>query len=227
MSSCSQLRAKGREILGYKLFSKKWLFALLASLIVSGISSVSTSFLALPIIIAGPLGAGLCTYYLQLKREGTETNLKSLFSPFTTSLGRNIGAGAWYCIIVGLYVVSFCCFIGASVYFPPFILCAILVYILVVLVSIKYSMLFCVLADHPEYRVFEALRESVKLIQGYRWKYFKLQLSFFGWSLLASLTFGIGNLWLQPYMQATTVAFYEELKEIKFPTVEVASAEEQ
>lgn len=36
-------------------------------------------------------------------------------------------------------------------------------------------------------------------------------MSFIGWALLAALTFGIGNLFLNPYMQAANAAFYREV----------------
>ena len=39
-----------------------------------------------------------------------------------------------------------------------------------------------------------------------------LLLSFFGWMFLAVFTFGIGLLWLAPYMSMTIVKFYEQLR---------------
>ena len=32
-----------------------------------------------------------------------------------------------------------------------------------------------------------------------------------GWSILCAFTLGIGNLWLTPYKQAATAAFYREV----------------
>jgi len=49
------------------------------------------------------------------------------------------------------------------------------------------------------------------MMKGYKGKLFVLNLSFFGWALLCSLTFGIGYLWLVPYMRSTETAFYLEL----------------
>lgn len=46
-------------------------------------------------------------------------------------------------------------------------------------------------------------------MQGKRSKLFFLQLSFIGWAILAVFTFGIGYLWLLPYMQFATIAFYD------------------
>jgi uncharacterized membrane protein len=40
-----------------------------------------------------------------------------------------------------------------------------------------------------------------------------LDLSFFGWSILAILSLGVGFLWLNPYQNAAHAAFYRELCE--------------
>jgi uncharacterized membrane protein len=41
---------------------------------------------------------------------------------------------------------------------------------------------------------------------------FVFVLSFFGWALLAGITFGLGAIWLIPYMSVATVLYYEELR---------------
>ena len=38
-----------------------------------------------------------------------------------------------------------------------------------------------------------------------------MQFSFIGRDILSSLTLGIGTLWLRPYKQAATAAFYREI----------------
>ena len=47
---------------------------------------------------------------------------------------------------------------------------------------------------------------------GHRFDLFWLYLSFIGWALLCILTFGIGLFWLIPYMSASEIGFYEDLK---------------
>ena len=58
----------------------------------------------------------------------------------------------------------------------------------------------------------EALRRSWRLMAGKRMDYFFLGLSFIGWGILAAFTFGIGNLFLTPYIQVAYASFYRELK---------------
>lgn len=77
--------------------------------------------------------------------------------------------------------------------------------------SYYYALSYVILADRPELTGKEAVSESKKLMTNNRGKLFGLQLSFIGWAILASLTFGIGYLWLLPYIQFSTFAFYKKL----------------
>ena len=69
-----------------------------------------------------------------------------------------------------------------------------------------------ILHDNPEMSARECIRQSQKMMDGYKMKFFLLQLSFIGWFLLCCITMGIGFLWLQPYIITTEAKFYEELK---------------
>lgn len=62
----------------------------------------------------------------------------------------------------------------------------------------------------------DAITASRKLMQGHKWEYFVLQLSFVGWGILAVCTAGIGFLWLAPYIQATNAAYYRQLAGDRF-----------
>ena len=80
-----------------------------------------------------------------------------------------------------------------------------------IMASYSYAMIPYILAEHPELAPGEALAQSKELMRGNRWRLFCLQFSFIGWGILSSLTLGIGNLWLTPYKQAATAAFYREI----------------
>ena len=54
----------------------------------------------------------------------------------------------------------------------------------------------------------EALKTSVRLMKGKKWKYFVLQLSFVPLLILSAFTLYIAMLWLIPYMNAADTAFY-------------------
>ena len=59
---------------------------------------------------------------------------------------------------------------------------------------------------------FSAIRQSRKLMKGYKGKLFMLDLSFIGWNLLARMTYGVLNIMVLPYTATAYILFYEELK---------------
>ena len=57
------------------------------------------------------------------------------------------------------------------------------------------------------------IEKSMAMMDGKKMDLFLLCLSFIGWMLLAMfLTFGIGFLWVLPYICQSVAAFYEDLK---------------
>ena len=80
-----------------------------------------------------------------------------------------------------------------------------------IMASYSYSMTSYILAEHPEMTASEAIARSKELMRGNRWRLFCLHFSFIGWSILCSLTFGIGVLFLNPYRAAADAAFYRDL----------------
>lgn len=76
----------------------------------------------------------------------------------------------------------------------------------------SYSMAPYIVKDNPEIGADAAIRESMKMMKGYKMKLFLLDLSFIGWAILALLTLGLGLLLLEPYMYSARAVFYEELK---------------
>ena len=80
-----------------------------------------------------------------------------------------------------------------------------------ILAAYSYAMTDFLLAEDPELSAEEAMSRSRELMLGNRWRLFCLQISFIGWSILSAMTLGIGDLWLTPYRQAATAAFYREL----------------
>ena len=48
-------------------------------------------------------------------------------------------------------------------------------------------------------------------MKGHKWRLFKLELSFLPLQIICMLSFGIGNLWLNPYMRMTYTEFFLDL----------------
>ena len=87
--------------------------------------------------------------------------------------------------------------------------------IYVIVVSLLYSLTTYISYDNKEKTSLDVVNESARLMKGNRWKIILLELSFIGWAILAIFTFGIGYLWILPYMQVAIVCFYERLVQPK------------
>jgi len=80
-----------------------------------------------------------------------------------------------------------------------------------IMASYSYAMTDFILSEHPELTASEAIAKSKEMMYGNRIRLFCLDFSFIGWAILCAFTFGIGNLWLTPYIQAAKAAFYREV----------------
>ena len=75
--------------------------------------------------------------------------------------------------------------------------------------SFYYQLAYLAAVENPDMSAKDAVLKSEELMQGNRAKLFYLQLSFIGWAILSAFTFGIGILWLAPYMQFAVITFYK------------------
>lgn len=79
----------------------------------------------------------------------------------------------------------------------------------------SYAMTPYLLVDHPDWTPRQCIAESKRMMEGHRWRYFCLNVSFLGWTLLAAVTSyffgGLTQLLLTPYIDAACAAFYEDL----------------
>lgn len=142
-------------------------------------------------VIGSTVSVGYARFNLNLV-DGFEPELGSLFSGFPNMMKTAFCAH----FLRGLYVA-----LWTLLFIVPGILA-----------SYSYVMVDYILAEDPEMTAGEALARSKALMYGNRWRYFCLGFSFIGWSILCSFTFGIGNLWLKPYKEASYAAFYRSLQ---------------
>ena len=140
------------------------------------------------LLIGGAVELGLCLYNTKLIR-GERPQFSVLFSRFQI-FGKALGLY----LLTGLFV-----FLWSLLFIVPGIIA-----------SYRYAMAPYLLAEYPEMGVMEAITRSKEMMSGYKGRLFCLNLSFIGWSLLCAFTFGIGYLWLNPYMRAAEAAFYYE-----------------
>ena len=86
--------------------------------------------------------------------------------------------------------------------------------------AISYSMSTYILAENKGKPALECINESKAMTDGHKMDLFVLGLSFIGWGILCSITFGIAAIWVVPYMQATYANAYNSLKPSAIEVVE-------
>lgn len=137
-------------------------------------------------ILMMPLGIGTTAFFISLI-ENENFEAKDLFKYYHDFV-KIIGVT----VLMGLIVMlGYICFI-----IPGIIL------------TLSYSLVPIILIKKPELGIVETLKYSREKMQGHKLDAFVLGLSFIGWAILGTLTFGILYIWLFPYMQLTFTKFY-------------------
>lgn len=89
--------------------------------------------------------------------------------------------------------------------------------VLVIYKSISYSMIFYLIADHPEEMgPIRALNYSKAITKGHVGDIFILMLSFIGWFFLGAITCGLAFLYVRPYYSGTYAQAYLWLRDRAF-----------
>ena len=148
---------------------------------------------AVMILIGSLVGLGYAKFNLSLFEEET-ADFKTIFSERKR-----------YKDCFALYVLQIIYITVASIFFI----------IPGIIAFHAYCMAPYIMVDHPEMSARQALKASKEMMKGYKWKLFCLSFSFIGWDILATLTFGIGNIVLCPYVETAAAAFYRDLKAAK------------
>lgn len=153
------------------------------------------------------MSMGFCNYALRLARR-EETGMGSLFHAFSFA-GRSLGTTLLTALLIFLWclliMVGFAVLVAlltliSEKAFAVFVAAVVVLYIvmivLIVSITLRYAMVSFALVDDPDAGIMEAIRRSVRMMRGYKGKYFVLVLSFIGWELLvgliAAVVMGIG-----------------------------------
>ena len=147
-------------------------------------------FMALAqMILGGVVQLGYCGYLLKLY-DGENAELGDLFSEmdrfiegFCLSFLRGLFVGLWTMLFIIPGIIA----------------------------TYRYAMSPFILYENPHKSALDAINESKEIMDGRKMDLFILHFSFIGWILLAALTLGIGDLWLNPYMSMTEACFYRSL----------------
>ena len=223
----SQIRAYARHLLDDNIFGKDWLkgvfvfllmnvtayllgwaLEMLLELAILGGALLGIVTNSIPVILFlliwlvyiamiigtglfAPINVGVASVYTDLVRNGEKIKIRNFFCGFKNFFS-NVILGVMYSLIIGLWSMFF---IVPGVY-----------------VAYSYALVFHVKKDHPEYRWKQCFDESERLMEGNRWKLFKLQISHLGWFILGFAFLFIGVLWAYPYLETSMAIFYEEVR---------------
>ena len=158
---------------------------LLICIIIMGLLSSITLGLAAP-----AMGISAILIYLALSngQKPSAGNSTAGFSFF--------GKALWLAIITGFFTM-----LWSSLFCIPGII-----------KSYSYSLAPYILAENPTMTARQALNESKRITVGAKKDLFVLDLSFVGWMMLSSITFGIALIYVSPYMQAAKANAYLAVK---------------
>lgn len=144
------------------------------------------------LILAGPMVIGLNSFFLKRYR-GMEASFDTMFTDGFTNFGRNLGGYLWMELFLMLWSLLFV--------IPG------------IIKAYSYAMTPFILADCPNVKAKDALKLSMRMMNGHKWEYFVFQLSFIGWNLLSALTCGLlAIFYAGPYQVGSFAGYYSELK---------------
>lgn len=186
--------------------------------ILFGLISVCSVFVGLiigVIIVAGAITCSKVSFYMDIANR-RETSFDSTFKGFKY-FGKAFKASfylglIYLAILLFVAVVSVVLTIFVKATFVSYIIIAVsvLAAILLLIISVKSIFVFYVMVDMPELTASECIKKSWDISKFF--KIIRFNLSYFGWTLLVILTFGILNLYVAPYYQTAKVNLYYSMK---------------
>ncbi len=161
-------------------------------------------------ILLAFLGLGECLVFLKLSL-GRETGFKDVFQGFSGHQNKVVKDALFLTIGEGLFMIP-AAFIALT---PPGLILFYPFYILGILggfiFRLVYSQVWYLMLDFPSRSWTELLVLSRKKMRGNKFRLFLLYLSFLPLMLLVFLSFGVGALWVIPYLQSAKANFFLDL----------------
>jgi len=186
----SLLMAQARQSL-----QGKWglvIGAIIINFLVGMISLIPVVGWIASIIICPVVYIGLMTFTLSISRE-KEAKIEQLFEPLNDGslFGTAIAATLLQTVLI---MLGFICLIIPGIY-----------------LAFSFKMTMLIIADNPTIGPLDALKRSHSLMNGNKMKYFFMMCRFIGWFILSCCTFGVGFLWLVPYVHISDAKFYDDI----------------
>ena len=155
--------------------------------VLSGISLGVAAFILVPSLVIG------LNFFSVAMYRGEPSSIEDIFREGFDNFGRKLGGYLWMELFIYLWSLLFV--------IPG------------IIKAISYALTPYILADCKNVRATDALKLSMRMMEGHKWEYFVLGLSFIGWTLLTYLTCGLLYVfYVGPYMNNTFAGYYAERK---------------
>lgn len=187
------------------------------------VTPAQTIFGIIENLVALILEIAAAHFFLAYSRSPEPVPLKTYFEGFN-KWGRGILTGLWQAlwytiwILVAVLAIVLCSIplefifnMSETVMAVTELVLLVSALVLFIIKSIEYSHHFLLVAEFPELGIRKALRISILITRGHRWDIFVTGLTFIPLFILGLLTFGIGFLWIGPYMRMTYINVYHAL----------------
>ena len=170
-------------------------------------------------IFAGVFQTGITLFYLNTACN-RPTTMANLFYGFKYLFKKSLGISAVLVLLNTVCTLPYdiCLFLLRSGKGYDTVTMALLCIVLMAVgmciylpLALGLSQSYYLLLDFPQYSATELMKLSFRIMKGHKWELFCLQLSFLPLGLLCLLSFGIGTLWLSPYMNMTQTYYFLDL----------------
>ena len=148
----------------------------------------------LSLFVTPPIGVGLALFFLNI-HSGNKLEIKTIFNPFKE---------VWFNSVLAYFMMIVIIIIGSILFIIPGIIA-----------FLMFSQVFYIIAEDNKIDPYNALVKSKKMMEGNKWKLFKIRLIILLLAIVCILTLGIGFIWLAPYQNAVYAKFYNVIKQGK------------
>ena len=148
----------------------------------------------LSLFVTPPIGVGLALFFLNI-HSGNKLEIKTIFNPFND---------VWLNSVLAYFMMIVIILIGFLLFFIPG-----------VIATLMFSQVLYIIAEDNKIDPYNALVKSKKMMEGNKWKLFKIWLIILLLAIVCILTLGIGFIWLAPYQNAVYAKFYNVIKQGK------------
>ncbi len=148
----------------------------------------------LSLFVTPPIGVGLALFFLNI-HSGNKLEIKTIFNPFKD---------VWLNSVLAYFMMIVIILIGFLLFFIPG-----------VIATLMFSQVLYIIAEDNKIDPYNALVKSKKMMEGNKWKLFKIWLIILLLAIVCILTLGIGFIWLTPYQNAVYAKFYNVIKQGK------------